>query len=480
MPAGLETCPPEVLESIIALLDLEAVCNLRLGCRSVAVSSAQISWRRFFSSKHVDLTSRDLLAFSRVTRHGGVSCQVQHLHLAGVVREVERTEGSSEMLTTSACDSHTSDKLALLDEAFDNLTKYGKDGTLSSLSLRVAFIRSNGQRDVPLRLNRGWLPHKSMWQCTVDTFRAAIQALASSELRVERLNVFNGPDLQMCSLACDQLNVIDWGDPGIVNLFAALTSLSISLCDRNFTFREDEHEQDSNHLNLTPSSSSTTARGAYDRIEDESRQRFPRSNTAILAACRDEDNFAGLANLVGACPRLRHLELHYSHVAWSLEDSMTKSFRRERLFEQVVRLGRLPHLESCAIRGLTMREEDLLEFLRRTRPTELSVEYSHLCTGTFQPVLDYCTSSSAGISKLYLNAIHKTNIEGEYQGLTVFNEKGESIKYDCIMDDGTELLNRQGSKSVQKPITCYIQPPFTEGEPSVVTWIRFQRLEYGL
>lgn len=485
MPVGLETCPPEVVEGIIELLDLKAVCNLRLSCVSLATNSTQRSLKRFFHSKQVDLTANALLAFSRVTGSGGVSCLVQDLHLVGIVREVERPKGLPEWLTASVCDSPASDELPLLTEAFHNLAKYSKDGTLPSLSLRVAYIRYNGQRDIPLSLNQSGLPHKTVWQCTVNTFNTAIRALASSKLRVRRLNIFNGLDLQRCSLACDQLNTIDWRDLGIVDSFATLTTLSISLCDRIFTFREDKDKKYYEGQNLIPSSTWEMAVGGDDisghenNIEDESQRQFPRNTTKILTACQDEINFTGLANLLSVCTQLMHLELHYFRITWSLENDLSKSFRREKLLEHVVRLGRLPDLTCCTIRGLSLREADLLEFLQRTRVTKLSMEHSYLCTGTLQPILDYCISPSAGISKLYFNAIHQTSSDGEYQGLVLFREKGESIKYECILDDGTELLNRQGSKSVQNPITYYVQPPFAEGEPSVRVWIRSRRLEYG-
>jgi hypothetical protein len=103
----------------------------------------------------------------------------------------------------SVRDSYTSEKLALLGEAFDNLAKCSNDGALPSLSLRVAFIWSNRQRDMPLRLSRDGLPHEGVWKFTVSTFNAAVRALASNKLRAKRLNIFNSPDLRMCSLGSD-------------------------------------------------------------------------------------------------------------------------------------------------------------------------------------------------------------------------------------------------------------------------------------
>jgi hypothetical protein len=92
MSPCLQNCPNEVVETIVVLLDLEDVCNLRHTCRALAVKCTQGHFRSFFISKHVDITGSDLREFVDVTQRGGSGCQIQHLVLVGVVNNTELLE----------------------------------------------------------------------------------------------------------------------------------------------------------------------------------------------------------------------------------------------------------------------------------------------------------------------------------------------------------------------------------------------------
>jgi hypothetical protein len=52
--------------------------------------------------------------------------------------------------------------------------------------------------------------------------------------------MFNGPGQQRCSLPCNALSKVDWGNKGLTESLSSMRSLSISLSNRVSKFDEDE------------------------------------------------------------------------------------------------------------------------------------------------------------------------------------------------------------------------------------------------
>lgn len=238
MPPSLQSCPLQVVEHIVELLDLADIRNLRLSCATLATKALTGRFSNFFESLYVDLTADSLLSFAKATQADSPLCKVHTLHLAGIIREPDDSTIPSWERKFN-CSAQTEHEVQLVSQAFDGLAKYNKDGILPSFSLRIAVVKRNNKRDLPRSTGRGY-PLKSLWQCTVNSFNTAIRALAASKLRVRQMNLFNERDMQNCSLSCDQLNMFDWTDAGIVDSLTAVTTLSISLTDRIFAFDEDE------------------------------------------------------------------------------------------------------------------------------------------------------------------------------------------------------------------------------------------------
>jgi hypothetical protein len=459
MAQTLQTCPPEIFEHILELLDTSDICNLRLTCATLATRAATRRFIKLFESLYVDLTPGSLLSLAKATQTDSLVCKVQTLYLAGIIREPDDSAIQSWERRFDY-NTPTEEDVQLLRQSFDGLAKHKPDGLLPSLSLRVAVLKRDQKRDLPRNTGRGY-PLKSLWQCTVNSFSIAVRALAASKLRVKQLNIFNDGDMQNCSLSCDQLNIIDWTDARVVDSLTAVTSLSISLMDRIFAFKEDEEIDED--------------LGDSDSEVEEADAPLTQS-AEIAAASRQESNFSGLAKLIAVCPRLEDLELHYLSTVWP-ERYLSDLFPREDILQHVAGLQDPPVLRRCRIRGATVTEAHLLEFICRSRVTEVSVEVVHLAHGTLRPVIDYCISESACVAKLHIDTVFEQSEEG-YYGLVHFLDEGKSAKYGGTFEVGTEILNREGGARM-KPVRYYVRRPVPEGSPTIYNWNRLRREEYG-
>ncbi|KJK92753.1 hypothetical protein H633G_03377 [Metarhizium anisopliae BRIP 53284] len=454
MSPSLQTCPLPVIEHIVELLDLADIRNLRLSCTTLATKACG----KLFESIYVDLTADSLLAFAEATQTDSPLSKVNTLHLVGTIRELDDSTVPSWERKFS-CSAQTEDQVQLLSQAFDGLARYKTDGILPSLSLRVAILRTNNKRALPRSTVRGYTV-ESLCQCTVNTFNMAIRALTASKLRVAKLNIFNGRDMQNCSLSCDQLNMFDWTEAGVLDSLSPVTTLSISLMDRVFALNEDE-EIDEDFSDIGS--------------EDEADWQPTRRDEEIMTASRQESNFSGLANLIAICPHLDDFELHYLSIMWP-KRRLFNNFPRQDILRHVAELDNPPMLKRCRIRGVSVREADMLNLIHRTKVAEISIEVIRLEEGTLRPVIDYCISKLAAVTKLHIDTVLEKSGQG-YTGLVHFLDEGESRKYGGKFEVGTEILNREGDNRT-KPVKYYVRRPVAEGNPAVCHWIALRRQEF--
>ncbi|QLI73869.1 uncharacterized protein G6M90_00g093770 [Metarhizium brunneum] len=455
MSPSLQTCPLPVIEHIVELLDLADIRNLRLSCATLATKACS----RFFKSLYVDLTTNSLLAFAEATRTDSPLSKVNTLNIVGIIHELDDSTLPSWHRKYS-CSAQTEDQIYLLSQAFDGIAK-GKNCILPSLSLRVAVSTKNHKRDLPHSTGNVY-PLRSLWQCTIHTFNTVIRALAASKLRVREMNIFNDRDMQNCSLSCDQLNMFDWTDASLVDSLTAVTTLSISLTDRVFAFDEDEEIDE----DLSDCGS-----------EDKEADRQPtQRDQEIMTESGQEGNFTGLASFIAACPRLSHFELHYLSIVWP-KRRLLINFPRQDILRYVAELHNPPMLKRCRIRGASVREADLLNLIQRTKAVEISAEVIRLEEGTLRPVIDYCISKSAAVTKLHIDTVLEKSDQG-YTGLVHFLDEGESRKYAGKFVVGTEILNREGDNRT-KPVKYYVRRPIAEGNPAIYHWSALRRRGYG-
>ncbi|KAF7554101.1 hypothetical protein G7Z17_g3194 [Cylindrodendrum hubeiense] len=477
MALGLQSCPEDVVECIVQLLDLDDVRNLRLSSRTLAVKSSHHSFKDYFQSKHVDMTASALDKFAQGTQAGDLRSLAQELHLIGIA-----PEAGDRKLTASNYGNHeeeernTTQEINLLSQAFDGLAKYAKGGNLPSLTLRVAVVRNDQERVLPVDTK---LRAKSqgVWQSTTRTFDTALRALAMSKLQIKSLNIFNDSDLQQCSLSCEKLDMVDWSDDGLVKSLSTLKSLSISVCTRVVIHKDnDENDDDADDSDEDDDDDSDddddedSEDDDDDEDENEGGRGITRAAVETQAEEEDESGFSGLAGLLSLCTQLDDFELHYLAVRRPRSGRLDRS-GSQRILQHAIEQKRLPTVKRCRIRGVTANEVDLLSFIKRTRVSELSLATMHLHTGTFGSIINYCTSEAADLTKLYFNSLF---IDIEETGMVHFVGERSTV---CLYRD-SEMLERKGD-DIRRPIPYHVSPPMFIGSPITMKWLEYQEMEFG-
>ncbi|KAI8715044.1 hypothetical protein NCS52_01011200 [Fusarium sp. LHS14.1] len=359
MPSTLETLPTEVIELIVKLLPLKDIRSLRLACKALSDKSSVLHFKTFFYTQHVVMTADALREFTVNIQAGGFRSCVRKLCLVGVPdKEVKRTQASR-------FDPRLEEMTTLLTQAYDGLAKSHSVDDLLSLSLELRIVK-NDLPNYPLRNATHLAKSKAAWQCAIDVFDQSLRALAASNLKLKHLNIFNGPDMENCSLPSEQLSMINWSDPGLADSLSTLTSLSVNISTRIFVFQS---------------------------LRDPPRDSLIGNIPGGIGPALEERNFDGLPKVLAACPQLEDLDLRYRKI-------VTRDLYNDSLvLQRVAELQTLPVLNRLSINGFTANSHDLFSIIKRTKPRELSLGPITLETGTFRSIFDYCSSRGANMSK---------------------------------------------------------------------------------
>jgi hypothetical protein len=477
MSPSLEHCPNEVFEAIVGFLALSDICSLRLCNGTVSAKSTQDHFKSYFRSKHVDITGSSLRDFIKATQPGKLGCLVQCLVLVGVVNNTQaleailaraRTKYSvAEYSLAGESDSdleweeevkvkqdleilkqrqrdfeelhESGTDTSLLSQAFGNIAINGT-GKLLELSLEVVVYRENAERRLPPLIGGGW---RFIWKSAAKTYHTAIHALAASKLPVEKVTIFNDRRLQRCSLGCNELGRIDF--EGLAASFASLKSLSVSLSDR-VIFKSIEDVERS----CDPDEKRDWGVPDHDRDEEE-----------IRAEMEDEGNFIGLAKLLQLCGQLEDLEIHYYRLNSSLRTA--PDLHRERLLQHVAEAKTFPKLKRLELRGVQVREQDLLAFIQRTGLHKLFMYWVIMYRGRFRSTFDYCTSDAASMEELHFHKLREEWKPFYFEGVGAYHSEPPLNGADSRPRGDT--LQREGDE-VKEQITYSSQGV---GIPGVVT-----------
>jgi len=480
--------PPELFESIIRLLGLCDLFSLRLCSRTLATKTTSDYFKSYFRTKHIDITASSLGAFINATQPGSLGCLIQHLVLVGVVNntkqlvsileskysseeesdeEAERREEKQakaqqdleilEQRQTEYEQLHESGTdISLLSEAFRNIAANDKAGKLLSLSLEVIVYRQDAEQRVHPLIGGSW---KFIWQSAADTFHTTIRALAASSLPIERLYIFNDQRLQRCSLACDELGSIDFTDKGLATSLAALKSLSVSLSDR-VIFR-----------------SRLDAERSHDPAEelDDDLPNEQRDIEDIRAEMTAEVNFIGIAKLLQVSSQLEEFEMHEYRFSRALNTNRERQL--ERLLQHAAEMNTLPRLKRIELRGLWVREQDLLTFVRRTGVRKLFMYRIYMSSGTFRSLFDYCTSDVARLEKLYFRGL----FEAADHSMLCFDSPADPTYPPLILAGAgliSDTLERTGAE-VKQPIIYHFDSGPPVSSPTLAEWHVQRWREYG-
>ena len=381
MAPCLEEMPYEVMEMIAVLLDLRDLCNIRLASRSMEVKATQDHFKSQLRTKRVYLTEAALGTFVQMTNRGGLGCLIQNLTLVSIAKRSEKDARSADDKIQQ--DDHVN----LLIRAFEYLAAESKSGMLDSLCLEVAVLPADGlayiQPDVAEARDR-----KPIWLCTAHTFSTTIRSLGASKLRLKKLNVFNSPHMQGCSLPCNELAIIDSCTNDIAPSLAQLETLSIGLSN---AVTDGWRDQDCCSYESLPAAECADAE----------------------AKIMDSAGYNGFAQLLSLSDQIAELELHYFQIDFNFRLVSLDECHHALLFQHLAQQERLPRLERLLLRGLFVRQEDLVLVRKRMDPLDLHLEaiWMHSST-TFVPVFAYCISSGPRLERLCFHDLNDHDPNG--------------------------------------------------------------------
>lgn len=494
----------EIIESIVVLLDLSDICNLRLAGRLIALKVTQDHFKSFFFSKTIDLTRQSLQAFVEATRPALLGSLLQNVTLVGIANNPKGLESilrrgaktitewkgpmffsterkcSTEELAKVELDLQTINRrreedaelrqtgqdVALLRKAFANLAASNKDRLLHSLSLEVVVYRDDTEtRQRPI-VGGGW---KHIFQAATDAFKTVMPALVGSGLQVQRMNILNADDLLRCSIPSNELSTLDFDDPDIQSALKPIKSLSISLSDRII----DETDL------------SVARTGDPGDDIDWSVPAKKRDLDELRAEAADESNFFGLAKIVSLCSNLEELDLHYYNLAISV--LTPADAKDEVVLQRLAELGkdRLHQLKKCRLRGFHVWESDLLAFVQQapllqdlslenvmlTRSPEAEEEEGQE-KGSFKSIIAHCTSEETNVQKLFCDDLfeHGRLVYFEVPGRPKFVTTGRSW--------GTNTLRWEGESS-RRGIKYHFAKGRMMGSAAAYNWRERRRALYG-
>jgi hypothetical protein len=493
MSLSLEDCPNEIIESIVVLLGLSDIRSLRLSSRTLATKATQDHFKSYFHSKHVDITHSALRAFVGISRPGGLGCLVQHLVLVGVVNntkllesilhegeeeyeeegeeddevedEVEEDEPETEKQIQAELDlkileerqtnyeqlHESGTDVSLLSDAFRNIVANSKTGKLLSLSLEVVVYREDFEQRLPPLAGGSW---RFIWKSAADTFSTMMCSLAASNLSIEKLDIFNDRQLQRCSLACNELGSIDFDHKGLAISLASLKSLSLSFSEKVIFNSKNDAEQSYDPAEET----------AWDEVGEG------RDDDDIKTEAADEGNFIGLAKLLQLSSQLEDLKLHqYLLIQGRLHPA---DMYHERLLQRAAQMTPNMNLNRMELRGLYVREEDLLALIQRTAVRKLSLYSVVMSSGSFRSVFDYCTSDAADMEELYCDELFE-------QGLRVYFDGPGHYRFPPLTGPGgCDKLERAGAE-LKQPIFYRSAQYIAIGSPQTAEYKLKRWREYG-
>jgi hypothetical protein len=467
---GLENCPTEIVGEIAKYIDKIDAGHLRLTNRYLRSTVTQRLFGSYVCSRRVNVTGTDLQKLVDVTQRGWLGCEIRDLTLVGVVNNTKALEAA---LKANADDPRKRDLenlqerrqayqqllesgqiVRLLSQIFRNLAANSATGKLRSLSLAVTVYRQDSQREITPLAGGSW---RLIWQTAAETFRIVLAALQESKLEVSRLKIFSDPQLQKCSLESHELARIDYNSEGLIKALGALNALSVSVSERIID------------LNPLAAQLSDDPADEVDWSDDEPDEDI----NEVVAKAQDENNFVGLANLLRVCHALKSLHIHQYLIDFHNFSSNTRN-PNERLFQRIVELDRLPELEVCSLRGVFVREIDLLAFLKRVRLRRLSMENVVMVSGTYRSIFDFCTDEASVLSFLYLDELMIQN------DLIYFTGAGEPRFQTWVGAHGSNTLKREGEE-LRQPILYHLPdgPAIPMASPARQEWLLQQRREYG-
>lgn len=383
---SLQTLPPELIERIVVLLPLPDICSLRFANRPLASNTSQKHFKANFRTKRVKITEKQLSSFVAVTAFSGLGCLLQDLTLVAPVYNTlelstrleekatdfveldddgrfagrEYRDMTEEELRQAGLDlvvlqerlatqldmiRHQRD-VELLSQAFSNLAANG--ASLHMLRVEVEIFKDDATTSLLPLFGGHWKP---IWTLAAHASHTLFASLATCDLQIRGLNLFNSTRMLRCSLSCSEFNNVDFDSVRLGGSFGNLTELSLRVSD---------------HI---------VNRG---------------SDNEILNKLTQVSDIEGMRSLLRTCPNIQKLDLAYFSMRYVDHTKTPGQFILQTLAE-----SELSSLQTLMVQGFSTTGDQLLALLQRFNTLRsLSLRSIVLTQGDFQPMLDYCTMNA--------------------------------------------------------------------------------------
>lgn len=390
---SLQDLPLELTERVVVLLPLSDINSLRLTNKCLASKATQKHFKASFLTKRVELTEQQLRSFVAVTASGGLGCLLKDLTLVAPVYDtlelIARLKNSTVRFAKLDEDGHfegnlesrdlTEDEVQqtkndltvlqerhtehldllrhqkdveLLSQAFSNLAANGT--SLRMVRIEVAIYKDDAITPILPLFGGSWRP---IWSSAANVSRALFASLASCDLPIQSLDLFNTNRMVRCSLSCNELDSVDFASGSLDSSLSHLKELSLSISDRFIDQRPGEEDQ-----------------SPEEEIQSSDEE-------------TSESSSNGLQSLLQTCPDIQRLDL--AHYSLKYVDNKKTQYGS---ILQTLGASSLPRLQHLALQDFKTTEDELLALLQGFGTLRnLSLRYIRLLDGSYKPILDYCS-----------------------------------------------------------------------------------------
>jgi hypothetical protein len=234
----------------------------------------------------------------------------------------------------------------LLSQAFSNLAATG--ASLHILRVEVEIFKDDATTSLLPLFGGHWKP---IWTFAAHASHTLFASLATCDLQIRGLNLFNSTRMLRCSLSCSEINNVEFAAVRLGGTFGHLRELSLKVSD-HIVNRNSDHE--------------------------------------ILGKVTQVSDFEGMRSLLRTCHNIQKLDLAHFSMRYVGDSNI-----RYQCILQTLAESKLPSLQALILQGFSTTGDELLALLQRFKTLRtLSLRDIVLTDGGFQPMLDYCTMNA--------------------------------------------------------------------------------------
>ncbi|KAK6523095.1 hypothetical protein TWF694_005993 [Orbilia ellipsospora] len=410
---GFLRLPTELVDNVMQNLDLPSIKNLRLSCKGLTEKLLQPFLKRYIAHQVTDLSQESLHRLVELANHPFFGKAVDNLIIVAVfydpsiaeemlktgTKTVRESQGVFHSVSHPKCtEQELADARADVDwlqarqaerdqVGYETLATSLSEGlaafgSLQSIDFRVSVV----QRRSPSGDRRPTLEWISIWKVAAQVFDIAMTAIARSEVEVGSLIIYRKPGAVSIPSFSVQSLLQRLGGPG------------------GFT----EAGKHIKRLVLNTSTrvpiDAASVRDAAEQLEGAERAYHEVFGSAAGLYANDspeaqaEENFTGVAQLLSTMPSLKVLDIHMRN---GLRNNANNLY--EKVFGLITQETHFSDLQEVYLRGLSMTEELLLEFLRKNpHLREIHLQNVTFNSGEWLSIFEHFKGMPA-LKKLYLS-----------------------------------------------------------------------------